>query len=56
MRYARDSRSAGTSPGTADLSIGDLTTTLSADTSLSSQTAFGTYVGTFTAASDASRT
>ena len=49
VRYARDSRAAGTNPGNAGLSVGDLTTTLSADTSLSSQTAFGTYVGTFVA-------
>ncbi len=49
VRYARDSRSAGTQPGTADLTVGDLTATLSAGTELSSQTAFGTWVGTFTA-------
>lgn len=49
LRYARDSRSAGTAPGTADLSIGDLSTTLSAAPDLSSQSKFGTYVGTFTA-------
>lgn len=49
LRYARDSRSAGTAPGTADLSIADLSTTLSAAPDLSSQSRFGTYVGTFTA-------
>lgn len=49
LRYARDSRSAGTAPGTADLSIGDLSTTLSAAPDLSSQSKFGKYVGTFTA-------
>ncbi|MBO0609282.1 LamG-like jellyroll fold domain-containing protein [Myceligenerans salitolerans] len=49
LRYARDSRSAGTAPGTADLSIGDLSTTLSATPDLSSQEAFGKYVGTFVA-------
>lgn len=49
LRYARDSRSAGTAPGTADLTIGDLSTTLSAAPDLSSQSKFGKYVGTFTA-------
>ncbi|MFE7506640.1 LamG-like jellyroll fold domain-containing protein [Promicromonospora sp. NPDC057488] len=49
LRYARDSRSAGTAPGTADLTVGDLSTTLSAGSNLSSQSKFGTYVGTFTA-------
>ncbi|PKH39018.1 hypothetical protein CXG46_14940 [Nocardioides alpinus] len=50
VRYARDSRTAGTAPGTADLTVGDeLLTTLSAGTTQSSTTAFGTYVGTFTA-------
>ncbi|USQ80491.1 ThuA domain-containing protein [Ornithinimicrobium faecis] len=49
VRYARDSRSAGTAPGTAQLSIGDLSADLSAPTTLSSQDPFGTYVGTFTA-------
>ncbi|GAA1713300.1 hypothetical protein GCM10009809_06800 [Isoptericola hypogeus] len=49
LRYARDSRSAGTAPGTADLSVGDLRATLTAAPDLSSQTAFGTYVGTFVA-------
>lgn len=51
LRYARDSRSSGTAPGTADLSVADLSTTLSAPTDLSSTTRFGTYVGTFTAQS-----
>ncbi|MDR7251304.1 type 1 glutamine amidotransferase [Nocardioides sp. BE266] len=50
LRYARDSRSTGTGPGTATLSVGDLTSTLSATTDRSSTTAFDTYVGTFTAA------
>jgi hypothetical protein len=49
IRYARDSRSTGTAPGTASLSIGGLSATLSAGTDLSSQNAFGTYTGTFTA-------
>ncbi|WP_322921458.1 LamG-like jellyroll fold domain-containing protein [Nocardioides renjunii] len=49
VRYARDSRSAGTAPGTAALSIADLTTTLSASTQKSSNAAFDTFVGTFTA-------
>ncbi len=49
VRYARDSRSAGTAPGTATLSVGDLTGNLSAGTDLPSTAAFGTYVGTFTA-------
>ncbi|GAA1870076.1 LamG-like jellyroll fold domain-containing protein [Myceligenerans crystallogenes] len=49
LRYARDSRSSGTAPGTARLSVGDLSTTLSAGADLSSQTKFGTYAGTFVA-------
>ncbi|WP_236666636.1 LamG-like jellyroll fold domain-containing protein [Nocardioides baculatus] len=49
IRYARDSRSAGTAPGTANLTVGGLSADLSAGTDLSSQNAFGTYVGTFTA-------
>ncbi|GAA4704290.1 Type 1 glutamine amidotransferase (GATase1) [Promicromonospora umidemergens] len=49
LRYARDSRSAGTAPGTADLSVGDLSTTLTADPDVSSQDKFGKYVGTFVA-------
>ncbi|MFI9485428.1 LamG-like jellyroll fold domain-containing protein [Promicromonospora sp. NPDC052451] len=49
LRYARDSRSTGTAPGTADLTVGDLSATLTAGSDLSSQTRFGTYVGTFVA-------
>lgn len=49
IRYARDSRSAGTAPGTASLEIGDLAASLSASPDLSSQTEFGTWTGTFTA-------
>ncbi|ANC32197.1 Trehalose utilization [Isoptericola dokdonensis DS-3] len=49
LRYARDSRSAGTAPGTAQLTVGDLSATLSAGGDLSSQTRFGSYVGTFVA-------
>ena len=49
VRYARDSRSAGTAPGTADLSVANLATTMSADSTLSSTTKFATFVGTFTA-------
>ena len=49
LRYARDGRSAGTDAATTALSVGDLSTTLTAGTDLSSQNAFGTYVGTFTA-------
>ena len=39
LRYARDSRSAGTAPATATLSVGDLDTTLTATTDLPSQPA-----------------
>jgi large repetitive protein len=49
VRYARDSRSAGTAPGTVDLTVGSLSETLSAATTQSSTAAFATYVGTFTA-------
>ncbi len=54
MRYARDSRSAGTAPATASVSVGDLDATLTATTDMPSQASgraitFGTYVGTFTA-------
>ncbi|KQY24713.1 hypothetical protein ASD16_04190 [Cellulomonas sp. Root485] len=54
LRYARDSRSAaGSGPGTAALSVGSLSTTLTATTDTPSQSSgpitFGTYVGTFTA-------
>ena len=51
VRYARDSRSTGTNPGTATLAVGNLTGELSATTEQSSQKAFATYVGTFTATS-----
>ncbi|MBD3915928.1 ThuA domain-containing protein [Nocardioides hwasunensis] len=51
IRYARDSRAAGTAPGTANLSIGTLDAALSAGAETSSTGAFGTYVGTFTATS-----
>ncbi|RYC14845.1 LamG-like jellyroll fold domain-containing protein [Nocardioides zhouii] len=50
-RYARDSRSAGTAPGRANISVAGLSANLSAGTDLSSTTKFGTYVGTFTATS-----
>ena len=50
LRYARDGRSAGTDAATTALSVGDLSTTLTAGPGLSSQNAFGTYVGSFTAA------
>lgn len=50
LRYARDGRSAaGLGDATAALSVGDLSTTLTASTALSSTGAFGKYVGTFTA-------
>ncbi|SEC15332.1 Type 1 glutamine amidotransferase (GATase1) [Nocardioides exalbidus] len=49
LRYARDSRSAGTASATGTVSIANLNAPLTAGTALSSQTAFGTYVGTFTA-------
>ncbi|WP_374455660.1 LamG-like jellyroll fold domain-containing protein [Nocardioides sp.] len=49
VRYARDNRVAGTAPGTASLSIAGLDTTLSAATDKSSNSAFDTFVGTFTA-------
>ena len=51
LRYARDSRSTGTEAGTARLAVADLDATLTAGTDLSSQTKFGTFVGTFTATS-----
>ncbi|GGN65794.1 hypothetical protein GCM10010112_27550 [Actinoplanes lobatus] len=50
LRYARDSRSTGTAAATAALTVGDLNATLTATTSLPSTGAYGTYVGTFTAA------
>ena len=40
----------GTAPGTATLSVGNLSADLTAGTDLSSTTKFGTFVGTFTAA------
>lgn len=49
VRYARDSRSSGTEPGTASLKIADLDATLTATTDTPSTAAFDTYVGTFTA-------
>ncbi len=49
LRYARDSRSAGTAAGTGKLTVANLSATLTAGTDRSSQTAFNTYVGTFTA-------
>lgn len=55
LRYARDSRVAGTADATATLSIGDLDATITATTanpSLSTNAiTYGTYVGTFTASS-----
>lgn len=50
LRYARDARSSGTAAATASLSIGSLSTTLTATTALPSTAAYGTYSGTFTAA------
>ncbi len=50
LRYARDARSAGTGAATGTLTIGNLNTTLTATTALPSTAAYGTYVGTFTAA------
>ena len=41
---------AGTAAATATLSVGNLNTTLTATTALPSTAAYGTYVGTFTAA------
>jgi len=49
VRYARDSRSTGTGPGTASLSVADLDATLSAGTDTPSTAPFATFVGTFTA-------
>jgi type 1 glutamine amidotransferase len=49
VRYARDSRSTGTGPGTASLSVADLDTTLTAGTDQPSTAPFATFVGTFTA-------
>jgi type 1 glutamine amidotransferase len=55
LRYARDARSAGTGAATATLSIGNLNTTLTATTALPSTAAYGTYAGTFTAATAAQK-
>ena len=49
LRHARDSRSTGTGPGTASLSVANLSTTLSAGTDRPSTAPFDTFVGTFTA-------
>lgn len=49
LRFARDSRSTGTAPGTASLAVGGLTTTLSAGADRPSTAPFDTFVGTFTA-------
>lgn len=53
LRYARDSRSAGTAPASAALSVGDLDATLTATTATTSQSngpvTYASYVGTFTA-------
>ncbi|MDG4825162.1 ThuA domain-containing protein [Asanoa sp. WMMD1127] len=51
LRYARDSRSAaGAGAATANLTVGNLNATITATTGLPSTGAYGTYVGTFTAA------
>ncbi|MFF5077899.1 LamG-like jellyroll fold domain-containing protein [Actinoplanes sp. NPDC000266] len=50
LRYARDTRSAGSGAATAVLTAGNLNATLTATTALPSSAAFGTYAGTFTAA------
>ncbi|GAA1515108.1 LamG-like jellyroll fold domain-containing protein [Nocardioides humi] len=49
LRYARDSRTAGSTPANASLVVGDLDATLTAGTDSPSQNAFQTYVGSFTA-------
>ncbi|WP_246861947.1 LamG-like jellyroll fold domain-containing protein [Nocardioides sp. SYSU D00065] len=51
LRFARDSRTAGSAPGTATLSVADLEATLTAGTDTPSTAAFDTFVGTFTATS-----
>lgn len=55
LRYARDSRVAGTADATATLSVGDLDATITATTANPSASTnaitYGTYVGTFTASS-----
>ncbi|MEU0561442.1 LamG-like jellyroll fold domain-containing protein [Dactylosporangium sp. NPDC006015] len=50
LRYARDARSSGTAAATGTLTIGNLNATLTATTALPSTAAYGSYVGTFTAA------
>ncbi|MET7950111.1 LamG-like jellyroll fold domain-containing protein [Micromonospora sp. NPDC005324] len=51
LRYARDSRSASAAgAATAALTAGNLNATITATTGLPSTGAYGTYVGTFTAA------
>jgi large repetitive protein len=54
LRYARDSRTAGTTPAAGRLTVGSLDATLTATTDNPSRgaltdTTYGTYVGTFTA-------
>ncbi|WP_307828070.1 LamG-like jellyroll fold domain-containing protein [Nocardioides sp. SYSU D00038] len=53
LRYARDSRTAGTEPAAAQLKVGDLDTTITAGPEMPSQSGravtFGTLVTTFTA-------
>lgn len=54
LKLARDSRTAGTAPATAQLTVGDLDATLTATTANPSQSSganmtYGNYVGTFTA-------
>ncbi|GIF64078.1 hypothetical protein Ais01nite_21130 [Asanoa ishikariensis] len=50
VRYARDSRVSGTGSATANLTVANLNATITATTSLPSTGNYGTYVGTFTAA------
>ncbi|GIF72531.1 hypothetical protein Asi02nite_20490 [Asanoa siamensis] len=50
LRYARDSRVSGTGSASASLTVGNLNATITAPTSLPSTANYGTYVGTFTAA------
>lgn len=53
LRYARDSRTAGSADATGTLSVGDLDATITATTATPSASTsaitYGTYVGTFTA-------
>jgi type 1 glutamine amidotransferase len=51
LRYARDSRVSGTAAATGTLSVANLNATLTATTALPSTGNYGTYSGTFTAAS-----